>query len=149
MNSAVAEKVTERHRAERPGSLYFVGAAAWYTLYSMVQLGRGRFDPDVNLARMLRGVLTRHIGGRLENVNKETGRCYTCAVPKGLLSDAEATSRLIVYEDGRPIGPAHSSHSDIREHGEGRYSHWSGWLYFSTPDGSDPRSNGRVYTYRD
>jgi hypothetical protein len=149
MSSASVQPARGRRGDDRPGSLYFFGAAAWYTLYSITQLARGRVDPNVKLPSMLRGVLTRHIEGRLESINKETGHCYTCAVPRGLLSDAEAVSRLVVYEDGKPIGPAHSSHTDIREHGAGRYSHWSGWLYFSTPDGTDPRSNGRVYTYRD
>lgn len=136
-------------RESRPGTMYFLAAGAWYTLHSVVQLALGRFDPNVNLLKMARGMATRHIHGQLETINKETGHCYTCAVPRGLLSDAEAVSRLIVYEDGVPIGPAHSSHTDIREQGGGRYSHWSGWLYFSTPDNSDPRSNGRTYTFRD
>lgn len=133
----------------RPGKVYFVAAGAWYTLVSMVQLARGRFDPQVNAGRMIRGLFTRHIDGVLDGIHHESGHCYTCRVPKGLLSDAEARSRLVVCEDGRPLGPAHSSHNDIRTLGGGRYSHWSGWLYFSTPDNSDPRSNGRAYTYRD
>lgn len=54
-------------------------------------------------------------------------------------------SRLVVHEDGAPLGPAHALHDQIRKRGNGRYSHWIDWLYFSTSDGSDPRSNGRVY----
>lgn len=133
----------------RPGRLYFLAAGAWYTLVSMAQLAAGRADPQVNAAKMIRGVFTRHLHGQLDEIHKETGHCYTCRVPKGLLSDAEAVSRLVLCEDGVPIGTAHASHSDIRALGGGRYSHWSGWLYFSTPDNTDPRTNGRVYTYRD
>ena len=133
----------------RPGNLYFIAAGAWYTLVSIVQLAVGRFDPEVNLAKMARGALMRHIHGQLDEIHQETGHCYTCRVPRGLLSDAEATSRLVIYEDGTALGPAHSSHNDIRTHGGGRYSHWTGWLYFSTPDYTDPRTNGRAYTYRD
>jgi hypothetical protein len=59
---------------------------------------------------------------------------------------SQARSRLILYEDGRPLGPAHSPHAVIRERGEGAYSHWQGNLYFSSSDGSDPRTNGRLYT---
>lgn len=133
----------------RPGNLYFLAAGAWYTLVSMAQLAAGRADPQVNAGRMIRGLFTRHIDGALDGIHHESGHCYTCRVPKGLLSDAEAVSRLVLCEDGVAIGPAHASHSDIRALGGGRYSHWSGWLYFSTPDNTDPRTNGRVYTYRD
>jgi len=133
----------------RPGNLYFLAAGAWYTLVSIAQLAAGRADPQVSAGRMIRGLFTRHIDGSLDAVHHESGHCYTCRVPKGLLSDAEAVSRLVLLEDGAPLGPAHSSHNDIRTHGGGRYSHWTGWLYFSTPDNTDPRTNGRVYTYRD
>ena len=54
-------------------------------------------------------------------------------------------SRLIVLEDGRRLGPAHSLHADIAEKGAGRYSHWDSWIVFSSSDNSDPRRNGRSY----
>jgi hypothetical protein len=55
-------------------------------------------------------------------------------------------SPMIVYEDDKPLGPAHSLHRDIAKLGLGRFSHWekSGFI-FSTSDNSDPNSNGRVY----
>ncbi|MES2196608.1 MAG: hypothetical protein V4517_19475 [Pseudomonadota bacterium] len=57
---------------------------------------------------------------------------------------------LIILEDGRPLGPAHSSHKEIAELGAGRYSHWKGTadsvLVFSSSDNTDPRTNGRTYT---
>jgi hypothetical protein len=55
-------------------------------------------------------------------------------------------SQLILYQDSRPLGPAHSRHDDIRHLGGGAYSHWKEQLYFSTPDGSDPRTNGHAYS---
>jgi len=54
-------------------------------------------------------------------------------------------SGLQLLEDGVPIGPAHSLHSEIIHKGCGRYSHWHGQLLFSTSDNSDPRHNGRNY----
>src|SRR5262249_56278000 len=54
-------------------------------------------------------------------------------------------SSLRVAENGRPLGPAHALHEDIRRWGQGAFSHWEGMLIFSTPDGSDARSNGRTY----
>lgn len=54
-------------------------------------------------------------------------------------------SDLILFEDGRPLGPAHSSHAEIRRQGAGRFSHWDAALWFSSSDGTDPRTNGRSY----
>ncbi len=57
-----------------------------------------------------------------------------------------ARSNARLYEDGRPLGPSHSLHSMIREVGQGMHSFWWNMLIFSTPDNSDPRTNGRRYT---
>ena len=59
-------------------------------------------------------------------------------------------SRLVVLENGMPLGPAHSPIREVLDIGQGRYSHWhdgsAEWLFFSTSDDSDPRINGRTYT---
>jgi hypothetical protein len=55
-------------------------------------------------------------------------------------------SPVILYEDDKPLGPAHSPHGDIEHIGQGRYSHWKGiGMMFSTSDNSDPTTNGRHY----
>lgn len=54
-------------------------------------------------------------------------------------------SRLVLLEDNRPLGPAHDTHRDIRNLGNGGYSHWTGYILFSASDNSDPRTNGRRY----
>jgi lipopolysaccharide transport system ATP-binding protein len=54
-------------------------------------------------------------------------------------------SKAIVFEDGKKLGPPHALHETIRQHGMGAYSHWGTYLYFSSSDNSDPRSNGRAY----
>jgi predicted O-methyltransferase YrrM len=51
-------------------------------------------------------------------------------------------SNLELFEDGKPLGPAHSKHKLIREQGRGAYSHWRGQILFSASDNSDPRTNG-------
>lgn len=56
-------------------------------------------------------------------------------------------SSLRIFENGRELGPAHSTHQDIRSEGRGRFSHWGSNLYMSASDNSDPRTNGRTYTY--
>ena len=55
-------------------------------------------------------------------------------------------NQVRVFENGKPLGPSHSPHSVIRERGNGRYSHWGNAIIFSASDGSDPRTNGRVYS---
>ncbi|WFU83897.1 hypothetical protein QA645_14485 [Bradyrhizobium sp. CIAT3101] len=58
-----------------------------------------------------------------------------------------ASSPILIYENGRPLGPAHSSHDDIEKIGNGRFSHWRGMgIIFSASDVTDPNTNGRRYT---
>ena len=64
-------------------------------------------------------------------------------------SDDAAASRLHAFENGKPLGPAHSMHQTIFEQGEGAFSNWTGNLYWATSDNSDPRTNGRIYQIRD
>ena len=59
--------------------------------------------------------------------------------------DVPAKSPVRLYEDGKPLGPAHSVHDDISKHGHGRFSHWGKIFIFSTSDNSDPNTNGREY----
>lgn len=56
-------------------------------------------------------------------------------------------SKMKVFENGKEIGPAHSNHADVRSLGKGRFSHWLNSLYLSASDNTDPRTNGRKYTY--
>jgi hypothetical protein len=82
---------------------------------------------------------------------KETGYCWIAQLPgheKYADSNKDGQkSTLILYEDGKPLGPPHSLHDDIRTNGKGRYSHWINSIYFSTSDNSDPNSNGKKYTF--
>jgi hypothetical protein len=55
-------------------------------------------------------------------------------------------SPVLIYEDGVPIGPAHSSYADVRDLGMGRYTHWTNQGFiFSSSDNSDPNTNNRQY----
>ena len=65
-----------------------------------------------------------------------------------IADDQDNTSRSPVqlYEDSTLLGPPHSSHRDIADLGQGRYSHWrTQGMVFSTSDNSDPNTNGRTY----
>jgi hypothetical protein len=58
----------------------------------------------------------------------------------------EQRSPVLIFENGRQLGPAHSKHSEIADLGMGRYSHWRGQGYvISSSDNSDPNTNGRFY----
>ncbi len=56
-------------------------------------------------------------------------------------------SVLKIFENGVQLNPAHSPHADIRNIGRSRFSHWGNELYFSASDNSNPKINGRSYTY--
>jgi hypothetical protein len=90
-------------------------------------------------------------------ITPELGVAYSAPVNFGknsiyvLPADTNETPRdseLVPFEDGRALGPSHVLHAEIRQRGGGRYSHWNGSIIFSTSDGSDPRSNGRMYTIK-
>jgi hypothetical protein len=99
--------------------------------------------------RILRALTRKPYSGALTNVQHESGFCFYADLPAQLLSDYESYSSLRLLEDGRPLGPAHVSHDDIRKSGNGRFAHWGPRLYFSASDSSDPRSNGRSYTVQE
>ena len=82
----------------------------------------------------------------------EQGNCWIVALPD-LDKWADSTewlenSTLMVYENGRALGPAHSVHDSIRTIGEGRFSHFGKSLFFSTTDNSDPNQNHRQYSIK-
>lgn len=54
-------------------------------------------------------------------------------------------STVRLWEDDRPLGPAHAPHRAIRDEGGGRFSHWGGSLFLSTSDNSSPAENRRRY----
>ncbi|SHN52076.1 SGNH/GDSL hydrolase family protein [Desulfovibrio litoralis] len=55
-------------------------------------------------------------------------------------------STLVMYENDTPLVFAHSKIEDIKTK-NARYAHWQKNLYFSSSDFSDPRNNGKKYSY--
>jgi hypothetical protein len=55
-------------------------------------------------------------------------------------------SPIVIYENGKPLGPAHNTYAEIRDYGMGRFSFWrhQGFV-FTASDNSDPNTNGRTY----
>ena len=122
-------------------SIYLLLVGSWLLL--------ARRIPGPGFRRIFAASFTRSYVGVLQNFVPEQGHCYTVAVPEHLLSDRESASRLRLFENERPVGAPHSLHDEIRRLGEGRFSHWGPTLYFSTPDNTDPRMNGRRYVVRE
>jgi len=65
-------------------------------------------------------------------------------------SEDSLQSAIVIYEDGTPLGPAHTTpHEEIAMEGRGRFSHWRDHsrsaFVFSSSDNTDPRTNGRSY----
>lgn len=95
-------------------------------------------------------------GDQLRNtimfVAKEQGGGFIAPFPERLATSNDAQnpqrSPLVVYENGKPLGPAHAPFDSIRTFGKGRYNHWQDVVFFTTSDNSDPRSNGRTYEVR-
>jgi hypothetical protein len=75
---------------------------------------------------------------------------YAFVAPSGhpTLSGHQRRSPATVLENGVPMGASNAQHEDIRSLGRGRFSFWHQYVYFSSSDLSDPRSNGRRYTIR-
>src|SRR4051794_38340054 len=82
-------------------------------------------------------------------VAPELGCAWAIRLPADLSPgdsvEALQRSTVLLFEDDKLLGPAHALHRDIREIGQGRFSHWHDWMYFSTSDHTDPRRNGRLY----
>ena len=137
----MSARATYSRAAVHAVTAYLAVAGVWLLLTRQI--------PPPGLVRFIRAALRPRFRGVLSDVRGETGYCFIAALPEKLLSDLESASRLELLEDGRPLGPAHASHDDIRHIGSGRYSHWGSRLYFSTADNSDPRRNGRIYEVRE
>ena len=79
----------------------------------------------------------------------EQNYCWLIKTPSWLNSDYENFSKLKIFENGIPLSHPHANHNDIRELGNGRYSHWGSAIFFSTSDNSDPNTNNRRYEIRE
>lgn len=86
----------------------------------------------------------------LTNAISDEGFAYKVSGNFGITGDSNSQptiSTLRVFEDGKELGAAHALHATIRGTGKGNFSHWGSSLIFSASDNTDPRRNGRKYTY--
>jgi hypothetical protein len=83
-------------------------------------------------------------------VQRQEGHAYWVRMPDEWLpfasdrSDGQR-STLVVEEDGVALAPGNAALETVQKVGRGSFVHWGVWLYFSSSDNSDPRSNGRQY----
>lgn len=122
------------------------GAIAAAAAFCSVVLAWAAFPPDFTLKIPPREVSLR--GGHAFVWPIVTPEYLPEALLAGDSMSDPKGSRLQLYEQGRPIGPAHALHLDIEQAGSGRFSHWLATVIFSASDNTDPRSNGRSYEAR-
>lgn len=110
-------------------------------------------DPDAKISKQLAataGTVSAPQLLDLSGVVPDGGYGYKIIGNFGTQSDSNENmnaSSLRLYENGVELQSPHNYHVDIREEGGGLYSHFGKALHFSTSDNTDPRRNGRTYTY--
>lgn len=91
------------------------------------------------------------------SITNGTGLAFSASLPRNAYFVPRADVRyqgslsgsdMRLFENGHALGPAHSERADIEALGRGRYLYSTDGLYFSSSDGSDPRTNGRTYGIR-
>jgi hypothetical protein len=115
--------------------------------YAIQGIAVGRTDvikpsstPPAGMVAELRVFHKFQVGGFDYNVEMPALEKYADYTFHGLRSP------FVIYEDDRPLGPAHSRSADIHELGHGRFSHWTGiGFIISSSDGTNPATNGRNY----
>ncbi len=78
------------------------------------------------------------------------GNCYIAKIPHlestADSDDNRARSKIMLFENGVPVGFPHQYPHLIKTLGGGRYSHWDVKLLFSATDNSNPNTSGKKYT---
>ncbi|WP_207425886.1 polysaccharide lyase family 1 protein [Pedobacter sp. SYSU D00535] len=125
-------------------------------LFSQCQKNEGEeltLEPAIDQTETAVSATTLAAGEMVLNVTKaykDAGYSYELVQDLKTTADSEkqpTASVVRIFENGKELGPGHASHKEIRNTGKGRFSHWGTSLYFSASDNTDPRTNGRRYTY--
>lgn len=110
------------------GALVIAAVAALGGVRATTTLPAAHIAPELGRAFIVRPAVSRWL-----------------VIPAGdWLGRMQGAARL--YEDGRELGPGRQLHQSIRDEAKGLFAVDRGYLRFAASDGSDPRSNGRVYT---
>lgn len=85
-----------------------------------------------------------------ESIVQEQGLCFKFnfrTYAGRLFSRLPIFCETVLLEDRKPLSAPRAFHDQIRSEGHGHYSMWADGVFFSSSDGSDPRSNGRQYSF--
>jgi hypothetical protein len=97
------------------------------------------------LLNSLRGGVPRTVS--LRDLRPNEGHCYTVTVDEDLPDDSNASSTIVLFEDGKSLPRWHCRTGKIiATEGRGTYMHIGRTIYFATSDNSSPLTNGRKYT---
>jgi hypothetical protein len=124
-----ADSPAVRNKARR--SLWIIAVTLSFASLAVDQIWRTSASPWQELT--------------LSNIQHEIGFAYTAKTGR---SDLDSREKAQLLENGRHLGPSKQQHADIRALGNGRYSFWGEYVYLSSSDNTDPRSNGRRYSAR-
>ena len=127
--------------------------------FARIRLPLGRICLSLAVAVLLAELAAPDATGLIDPhaVRSDGGAAFTAPIRTriariysihGYSGGQRESGQMILSEDGFPLGPDRTVHELIRSAGSGAYSHWENTLFFSSSDGSDPRTNGRVYSYR-
>jgi hypothetical protein len=81
----------------------------------------------------------------ITEITDELGNAFMGYLGVEWMSAHKRPSPAQVLEQGTPLLHGNAFHDDIRKLGEGRFSFWHDYVYFSASDSTDPRTNGRLY----
>lgn len=65
---------------------------------------------------------------QLTGISPDQGTAYLARTERPELSSHEHPSAAQILEDGRPLGPSHAQHWDIRKLGRGQFSFWHDYV---------------------
>jgi hypothetical protein len=147
--------------------LAFVGVGTYLAGVGAYLRLRGKIQPAFPLFTICHSALLertyralgRPSSGPLESITHVDRNAYSARIPV-FETDMFGESKVVLYEDGVKLGDGHIGHQEVAGLGEGRFSHWGIYssreglrvrnfsaLWFSSSDNTDPRTNGRRYTY--
>ena len=141
----------ERLRAVGSSDYYIVSRAHYETGYPFPYGIKPLFTVEYNKQVVVWVYRGDQLTNRIIAMVPESQGGFIAEIPEytALANDPAnlQRSRLVLYENGRRLGPAHAPFDSIRKVGRGHYNHWQDVLFFSATDNSDARTNGRVYSF--
>jgi hypothetical protein len=120
-------------------------AAYFYTMGIMILILQGIFVSLYTQAIIHLPIADQRLPLHVKDAYPDNG-LYILPLGINWMSQADlGLSPAIVYENGVPLALPNSKPKSIKYDGNGRYSVSNGYLYFTSSDNTDPRTNGRKY----